>query len=113
MAFYHKNLAAGRWKKLSFFEQMAHVGSELLRAIKWKEKDKKYSQLAFERALELLDLTIMDEKNQKNGRLKELLRTREMLVDYFFENNYRTKAEDWEKYFLAFCYAASKKYESK
>lgn len=27
------------WKDLSFAEQMANVGSEVERALKWKEKD--------------------------------------------------------------------------
>ena len=71
----HKDLAAGRWNSLSFCEQMANVGSEVERAIKWREKrNAPYSQMAFERALELLDLTVADEKNKK--RLKELLRLR-------------------------------------
>lgn len=113
MNYQHKNLAAGRWKKLSFFEQLANIGSEVQRAINWRGRKPEYSQLAFERALELLDLTIRDEKNQKRGRLKEILRLREILVDYFFDNNYKSKAEDWENYFLAFTYAANNKYESK
>ena len=29
----HKELAAGRWKKLSFCEQMANIGSEVERAL--------------------------------------------------------------------------------
>lgn len=107
----HKNLAAGRWKKLSFFEQIANIGSEVQRAIKWKEKNSEYSKLAFERALELIDLTIVDKKNQRRGRLKELLRIRELLVDYFFDNVYQSKKDDWENYFLAFCYAANNKYK--
>lgn len=115
MNYQHKDLAAGRWKKLSFFEQMTNIGSEVHRAISWREKNKKYSQLAFERALELLDLTIMDEKNQKRGKLKEILRVREILVDYFFENIYQSKSRDWENYFLTFALAVnimkSKKYE--
>lgn len=105
----HKNLAAGRWKELSFFEQMANIGSEVQRAIKWKEKNQEYSQMAFDRALELLDLTIKDEKNQKRGRLKEVLRLREILIDYFFNNVYKSKAADWENYFFAFSYATNNK----
>jgi hypothetical protein len=34
----HKNLAAGKWNSLAFFEQMANVGSEVERAIIWREK---------------------------------------------------------------------------
>lgn len=105
----HKNLAAGRWNELSFFEQMANIGSEVQRAIIWKEKKSEYSQMAFERALELLDLTVKDEKNHKRGRLKELLRLRELLIDYFyFGNIYKSNSDNWKNYFLAFSYAANK-----
>jgi len=102
----HKELASGRWNKLSFVEQMANVGSEVERTIKWKEKNNAdYKQKAFERALELLDLTIADGKNKK--RLKELTRTRESLADFFvFENEYGSTDEAWQKYFLAFGVAA-------
>jgi len=61
--FYHKELADGRWQELSFVQQMANVGSELERAIKWKNKNKpERSQLAFFRALELMDFTITDKE---------------------------------------------------
>ncbi len=102
----HKQLARGRWKKLSFVEQMANIGGEVERTIKWKNKEnKEYSQLAFERALELLDLTIADEKNKK--RLKEIVRVREALSDYFvFQNEYHSSDEKWRSYFYAFNFAA-------
>ncbi|OGI26203.1 MAG: hypothetical protein A3J76_01280 [Candidatus Moranbacteria bacterium RBG_13_45_13] len=102
----HQQLAAGRWKELSFFEQMANVGSEVERTIKWRAKNNPdYSQKAFERALELLDLTIADGKNKK--RLKELLRVRETLADYFsFDNSYKSTDKNWQNYFLAFNFAA-------
>lgn len=114
MNYQHKNLAAGRWKELSFFEQLANIGSEVQRTINWRGRKSEYSRMAFDRALELLDLTIKDEKNCQRGRLKELLRLRELLVDYFcFDNIYQSKSGDWENYFLAFSYAANNKYESK
>lgn len=102
----HKNLAAGRWKELSFFEQMANIGSEMERTIRWKKKNNAdYSRRAFERALELLDLTVADEKNRK--RLRELLRVREALADHFaFDNIYKSTNQNWQNYFLAFNFAA-------
>ena len=107
MKYEHKNLAEGRWNSLSFFEQMANIGSEVERAIKWKEKGNiEYGRMAFERALELLDLTIDDKKNIK--RLKELARLRETLADYFeFENIYKSSSKSFQNYFYAFNYAAS------
>lgn len=29
-----------RWNELTFFQQMANIGSEVIRAINWKEKNK-------------------------------------------------------------------------
>ena len=72
MRFQHKELSQGKWQKMSLIEQMANIGSEVERAINWKNKnDKEYSRMAFERALELIDLTISDGKNR--WRLKEIL----------------------------------------
>ena len=104
--FQHKELAAGRWGKFSFFEQMANVGSEVGRAINWRNKgDKEYSRLAIERGLELLDLTIDDRKNQK--KLRELLRLREVLADYFYSNNTFSSSDSlWQSYFSPFNFAA-------
>jgi len=84
---------------------MANVGSEVHRTISWREKDKKLSKLAFERALELLDLTIEDPKNK--SKLVELCRLRELIVDYFAgKNEYNSDDNFFEKYFYAFNYAA-------
>lgn len=107
MEYQHKNLAQGKWEKLSFWEQMANIGSEVERTISWKEKgNQEYSRMAFERALELIELTVDDPKNKKGGRLKELLRTREAMIDHFcFDNEYKTTDEIWRNYFFAFNYA--------
>jgi hypothetical protein len=57
-------------------------------------------------SLELLYLTINDPKNKK--RLKELLRMRETLIDYFvFDNEYKSTDELWQEYFYCFNYAAA------
>lgn len=112
MNYQHKQLAGGRWLKFSFIEQMANIGSEVERTILWKEKQNNdYSQKAFERALELLDLTIADSKNK--SRLRELTRLREILVDYFFcDNQYLSSNKLWRNYFYPFNYAARRKISS-
>lgn len=105
MNYQHKQLADGRWFELTFFEQMANIGSEVKRTITWKDKNSEYSTKSIERALELLDLTIADIKNRM--RLKELTRLRETLVDYFyFDNRYSSSDKLWGNYFFAFNYAA-------
>lgn len=102
----HKDLASGRWNLLSFAEQMANVGSEIERTISWKEKGRpEISGRAFDRALELLDLTAADPKNR--FRLRELRRVREAVSDHFvFSNAYRSTPESWQRYFGFFLIAA-------
>ncbi|MBF0484572.1 MAG: hypothetical protein HQL25_07700 [Candidatus Omnitrophica bacterium] len=106
MIIQHQELADGRWAKLSLVEQMANIGSEVERALNWKAKGNlDYSKKAFERALELTDLTLDTIKGFP--KLKEVARMRETLVDYFFgSNEYHSTAESWRKYFFAFNYAA-------
>ena len=85
---------------------MANIGSEVERAIKWRDKNAEYSRFASDRALELLDLTISDIKNR--SRLKELFRLREVLADYFyFDNIYKSTDQSWQRYFYSFNYAAN------
>jgi len=92
------------WKKLSLVEQMANIGSEVYRTIKWR-KHKDFAKKAFNRALELFYLTIEDKKNRK--RLKEIIRARELFVDYIIgDNQYQSSDEEWQKYFYSFNYAA-------
>lgn len=106
MNYQHKDLAQGRWSNLSFLEQMANIGSEVERAIKWKEKNNlEYSKLAVQRALELIDLTL--DNAFRFTCLKELARIREALVDYFHgSNQFNSTDKSWQKYFSSFTYAA-------
>lgn len=105
----HKQAQAGRWAKFTISEQMANIGSEVERTILWKNKNNPdYSSKAFERALELLDLTVEDPKNK--FCLKEILRLREALVDYFMlDNEFSSSDELWRKYFYPFNFAARRK----
>ena len=107
MNYQHQHLSDGRWFELSLFEQMANIGSEVERAILWRSKNREYSIRAVERALELLDLTMADDKNRSGARLKEIARLREALVDYFyFDNQFSSSDKLWRNYFYAFNYAA-------
>jgi len=104
----HKNLEDKNWFKLDIYQQMANIGAEVGRALKWQRKNKEYSQMAFYRALELLFLTIDDKKNKKH--LKELTRIYEILVDYFYgENLLKTDREFLERYFNCFNFALANK----
>lgn len=95
----HQNLASGRWFTLSLAEQLGNVGSEYERALRWKGKNQDYFEKAFERMLELLDLTIQDPR-WRNHRLKELLRLREQACEELLAQT--LPEATLKKYFLYF-----------
>lgn len=105
MNIFHKDIV-NRWNKFSILEQMANIGAEVGRAINWRnKKNKEMSINAFYRALELIDFTVEDKKNINS--LKEILRMRELLVDYLMGDNiYHSTDTNWEKYFYPFNFAA-------
>lgn len=106
MSAQHQALAEGRWKQLTFLEQMANIAGEVERTLSWRAKSHAdYAQRAFERALELLDLTLADAGSR--ARLREVARVREALVDFFAGDNVHVSTEEsWRKYFMPFAYAA-------
>ncbi len=101
----HSSLAAGRWQTFSLMEQLANIGSEVERALNWRNKNHpEYSRLAFARALELLSLTIADPRHRR--RLKEITRLREALLDFFLgDNEFHSTEKSWRSYFYSFAYA--------
>ena len=104
---HHQELAAGRWGRLSLVEQLANVGAEVGRMVRWRGRDERLAAGAFERALELLDLTLAD--HRWRGRLKEIARARELLCDAAKGGSeYSTRLDDLDRYFLAFAVAARK-----
>lgn len=106
---YHSDAPAIRWHKMSICEQLGNVGSEVGRAVKWL-RNGKYNLMSkcLDRALELLDLTIIDPRWQ-NHRQKELKMARAVLVDTFYGDRiYNDTPENLEKYFYHFAVAARK-----
>lgn len=105
---HHVGLEPAQWFKKSLFVQLANVGADIDRTINWRNKnDLDYSKDAFERVLELLSLTILDPKHSRPTR-RELVRTRELLIDYFvYDNVYKTNDKIWHDYFFQFSYAAA------
>jgi hypothetical protein len=101
----HRELAAGGWGRLSLTEQLANVGTEVGRMRRWRGGDERLAAGAFERALELLDLTLADPRWR--GRLKEIARARELLCDAASGGHaHGATLEDLDRYFLAFAVAA-------
>lgn len=86
-------------------QQLGNIGSEVDRVLKWQDKDQVKFQKAFERALELLDLTIQD--SRWVNRLREIARAREVLCDALTGGkNYQSSLKDINKYFFSFALLA-------
>jgi len=91
------------WAKLTMFEQMGNIGSEVGRALKAKQSgDETRMTAAFYRGLDLIDATAELWVKQP-GRLKELLRAREQFASAV---NGQASGEGLEAYFMAFAFAA-------
>lgn len=97
----HTDLANGRWFTMPLAEQMGNTGSEIHRLVITQNKDQGRFNSAFDRALELIDLTLADPRWKKG--YKEIARVREVLCDiYFGENQYNTSLEALDNYFFQF-----------
>lgn len=99
----HRQLSSGKWFNLTLAEQMANIGSEVHRVTSWQVKgDPNSKKQAAERALELINLTMADQRWHK-GRLKEIARLREVFCDvYLGEQIYHVAPSTFNNYFLPF-----------
>lgn len=106
----HPSLVAGRWHALSLMEQLANVGSEVDRAIRARDQGR-HDRLerAFDRALELFDLTASDARWTLH-RKREILRAREQFCRVFFDDAAEPDLAGYlSKYFLQFAVAARRR----
>jgi len=96
------NINTKRWQSLSLIQQLANIGSEVLRASSWQERgDILQKEKSAEHALELIDSTVADPRWA--GRYNELLRLREIVCDKLYNgNSYNTDTGTIENYFLPF-----------
>jgi len=103
---FHAGTSA-RWQSFSLMEQLAHVGSEVERAIRAHEAGNRTRfDSALARALELFDFTAADER-WRGPRLREILRAREEFCRLFFDEDVApNSASGLQRYFLAFAAAA-------
>ena len=106
----HTTMAEGRWFEYSLAEQMSNIGSEVNRYIKWKKKNKTdFAQKAFERALELINLSMLDKKFYNTPKIKEISRLKEAFLDSVHGGvNYNIPLDYFQKYFLDFGVIANK-----
>ena len=82
----HPELAE-RWGEMPFELQMGNIGSEISRAVKFKERgndDRMFN--AAKRAIELFEFSL-DSNVQFYGRMVELCRGKEEFLDYIFGGN--------------------------
>ena len=91
-----------KWFKMEVGMQLANVGGEINRAIRWKSRgDDKKATNFYDKAMEFLDLTMQDPKNRH--RLGELKEVRYELEDFFYGGNtYQNTGESIMKYYDAF-----------
>ncbi|MEX0892972.1 MAG: hypothetical protein WEB88_12465 [Gemmatimonadota bacterium] len=103
----HAAQASGGWGRLTLMEQLAHVGSEVDRAIRAHQSGRiQRREHAITRALELFDLVGADERWRGPAR-RETRRAREIFCSLFFgEDVEPEEGTSLQKYFLQFAVAA-------
>jgi hypothetical protein len=103
----HRDLAAGGWGDLTLAEQLGNAGADVGRAIRARggSHPERFTA-AVDRALDLLDLTLADER-WAGPRRREIARAREVVCDFLVGDNiYGSTAETTEAWFMAYAMAA-------
>ena len=98
----HSTLSREKWAEQSLAYQMASIGSEVFRAIKWHERGyPEQGYAAGARAIELFNLTMSG--NLPLHRRREVGRAKEVFVDYYWGDNvYLSTPSNWNSYFMPF-----------
>jgi len=97
-----------RWKLLSFDEQMGNIGSEVGRAIiAHRNGNTMRETRAIDRAIDLFSATVEVLTGTEYAyRLKEVLRARDEFLRLFFDGTFEEDADNIDRYFMSFAYAA-------
>jgi hypothetical protein len=95
-----------RWNAMTLPRQMGNIGSEIARARHWEGRgDRANRDGAFERALELIDLTRRD--TRRRGGLREIGRLREVVCDWYLGlGTYDISPAEIEDYCTSFILSA-------
>jgi hypothetical protein len=99
-----------RWSKMTIFEQMGNISSEVGRSFGAKRKGelKEKDQATF-RAIDLFDATVDDLVEKKSVKSREVLRAKEEFLKCIYDDNPDNKnVSKLEKYFLDFAVVARK-----
>ena len=110
----HQGLEDGSWQRMTPLEQMGNLGTEVARAARAKESgDRVRCEGAMNRALELFELTIVDDR-WRGPRRRELCLVRELFIDFMAgDNEHGESAASLDRYFLPFAIAARLEYEAR
>lgn len=82
----HIHLTLEKWFSYPKGQQILMIGNELNRAANWiKKRQNLETDMCYERAFELIDLTVEDSKWK--GHLRELLRLREILAELYLQKS--------------------------
>jgi len=97
-----------RWSKMSIFDQMGNISSEVGRSFNAKRHNNDIDRMqAVGRAIDLFDATVTTLVANKSPKLKELLRAKEAyLTAVFNKTNPVQDDQNLEKYFMQYAIAA-------
>jgi hypothetical protein len=97
-----------RWAKLTFYEQMGNIGSEVGRAIiAHKNGNIMGEERAIKRAIDLFSATVeVLIGTEYSYRLKEVLRARDEFLRLFYDGTFEKDADNIDRYFMYFAVAA-------
>ena len=96
-----------RWAKMTIFEQMGNIHSEVGRALKAKKlHDLEACRQATYRAIDLLDATAEILAKQKSPRLKEVLRSKDQFLGAIYGQTSEKEDKSLDDYFLHYAIAA-------
>jgi len=97
-----------RWARLTLFEQMGNIGSEVGRSIRADcTGDKALFEGALVRALDLFDATVEGLVARKSVRAREVLRAKDQYLQLFYgDASDPIEAHRLENYFMEFAIAA-------
>ena len=78
----HASLSPERWSAFSLDQQVLMIGNEMNRATRWmRPEDRASLNLAYERILRLVDLTV--EVHDRPTLQRELLRWRDLIAELY------------------------------
>ena len=90
-----------KWYSMPVNVQIANIGSEVERALRWKDRDPKKAENFCRKAISFWEIVKSDPKNR--FREEEFQTAMDELEDFFLgENLYQTTEQDLRRYYDAF-----------